>query len=241
MLMSAAELEDCIRRYNELLLRSDELEKDMPPRRKTDAVGKKAPETAKRTAKLVKKQAEVPAKKEPVDRTRRLLLRRCKTRGSQDEEDVEVKREEDVEVKPVQKKERKRRVSKVEQHKMVEPARLKFRTPAKVAVKKEVETKPSLLKLKVRTFEDHLIVNLTYSDLIKAVKEDEGKTVDFGMLLNLFPKNLEYEKNRFSIEDKSEFNTLLQRRHSFSDDIDKFFRLLSENPATSPSTEIPLV
>lgn len=227
-MLTKADFENDIKRYNELLLRSEELEVDIPPKRQTN-------KTRKPQRKQIK---EVRVEKQPVQtkgepkRTRIQPLRKSKVAVKLEEEEEEIH----LDIQPPRKRSRARTQPKVP---TVGPKRIKYYLKHK-PVKKE-ETESNYLRLKIRTFEDHISVTLSYSELVQTVKEDQGRTLDFGMQMKLFPKNLAYERKRFEFEPKSELDVLLDRRSSFNDDIDRFFRLLSEEKPQVTPPDVPLV
>lgn len=228
-MLTKAELENDIKRYNELLLRSEELEGDIPPRRETNKTKKPRRKQIKEPVKA--KTQPVKVKDEPK-RTRRQPLRRTKAALRLEDEEEGTH----LETEPPRKRPRARMDPKVP---TVGSKRIKYYLKHK-PVKKE-ETESNYLRLKIRSFEDHILVTLSYSELVQKVKEDEGRSLDFGMQMNLLPKNLAYERKRFEFEPKSEFDVLLDRRSSFNDDIDRFFRLLSENKPQTAPPDVPLV
>lgn len=248
MLKERSDLDDDLLRYKELLKRADELEKDIPQRRvgKRRATQTRPKSTKEQPPKRVKREKKV--KSEPQEpnlsladqpslRTRSRRTRSQTAQVKIEENEERIVREE-VEVK--KERQEKRRVQRHESPKLELPCppRPKFRG-APLSIKKE-HVPPTFLRLKVQNYEDHLLVSLSYSDLVRIVKEDGGKSVDFGMLLNLLPKNVAYEKKRFAYDHTSELDLLLDRRLSFSDDIDRFFRLLSGN-SDSKVASVPLV
>ncbi|GBL49662.1 hypothetical_protein [Candidozyma auris] len=207
MVLSEDSFERDLLRYNELLKRSEELEKDMPSRR-TVREKREPPQVKKRVAK-VKKPSKAPTRKNPTRKTR--------TQGE--------------------------KVSKKEPE---ESPRLKLPKPAymttpSVTAPLKKEMNRSWLRMKAKSFEDIVVVNSTYSDLIRSVTNAGDGTIDFGMRHGLVPKNLEYEKKRFEFDSASVFDSILNRRPSFSDDIDRFFRQLSANSFEQAPNEVPLV
>lgn len=229
-MLEKKELENDILRYNELLKRSEELEKDIPPRREPKRPAKPAKAQVKEV-KVKKEPAKVKVKTEPKG-TRRQPPRKSKVAVKMEEEEEEIARKPSI-------PQRKRPKPKAKEEMRNCPKRIKYFLSHRPVKKEEHEEKH--LRLKVRSFEDHISVTLSYSDLIQAVKEDEGKTLDFGMLMNLLPKNIAFEKKRFEFGSSSEFDSVLDRRHSFNDDIDRFFRQISDGGAFTASSDVPLV
>lgn len=207
MVLSEDSFERDLLRYNELLKRSEELEKDMPSRR-TVREKREPPQVKKRVAK-VKKPLKAPTRKNPT--------RKSRTQG----EKVPKKEPEEL-----------------PRLKLPKPA---YMTTPLVAAPLKKEVNRSWLRLKAKSFEDIVVVNLTYSDLIRSVTNAGDGTIDFGMRHGFVPKNLEYEKKRFEFDSASVFDSILSRRPSFSDDIDRFFRQLSANSFEQAPNEVPLV
>lgn len=229
-MLEIKELENDILRYNELLKRSEELEKDIPPRREPKRPAKPAKPQVKEV-KVKREPAKVGEKTEPKG-TRRQPPRKSKIA-------VKVEKEKEEIVRKPSMPQKKRPKPQAREEMKTCPKRIKYYLSHKPVKKEAPEEK--YLRLKVRSFEDHISVTLSYSDLIQAVKEDEGKTLDFGMLMNLLPKNIAFEKKRFEFGKSSEFDSVLDRRHSFHDDIDRFFRQICDGDAFTASSDVPLV
>lgn len=119
--------------------------------------------------------------------------------------------------------------------KSVEPKVTKKSLAANTALKKV----PSIIS-KATSFEHRVIVENSYTDLILIIRGQASNELDYAAMWNILPKNIDYEKKRFNIEtSKGPLLQLLPRRASvFSNDIDQFFRLLSDLTAEN---QVPLV
>lgn len=90
------------------------------------------------------------------------------------------------------------------------------------------------------SFEQKILRNHTYEGLIKCIRE-RVDDIDFGLLSRFLPKNLELEKQRFHIDYPADYGQLYSRGSVFSDDIDHFFKQLSDSIPRNETTYIPLV
>lgn len=93
------------------------------------------------------------------------------------------------------------------------------------------------LKKKAQSYEDHFLVNNSYEKMIETLKNAGTESIDFGMLWKLLPKNLEFENNRFSLEQNDKgLRSFIQSQkgHPFSADIDRFLQLLDDMASSEP-------
>lgn len=104
----------------------------------------------------------------------------------------------------------------------------------------------------IQNFDQKVVVENSYQDLIRAIKNGvKDSAIDFGMHWSFLPKNLDYEKQRFSFVDEEAVLELLKvwttstanNNTIFSDDIDLFFRALSDSygAAENAKRSVPLV
>lgn len=98
---------------------------------------------------------------------------------------------------------------------------------------------PKFTKLPT-TFHDKVSIDNLYESMIELIRNSSAE-IDFGMLLGFLPKNLEYEKRRFQVENQEAERLLWNmQRATFSNDIDTFFRQISGRPIEG-SSDVPLV
>lgn len=203
--------EDLIQ-YQELLKRSDELELDIPPR--NDVKLQKKGKVGKKRAKLRKLKKSQP---EPPKHHHNYSI--FKKREEKSAGKVAVKVEDEA------------------------PKR-KLRSSAKEVEVPVVLTKsnysiPKFTKSPT-TFHDKVSIDNLYESMIELIRNSSAD-IDFGMLLGFLPKNIEYEKRKFQVENQEAERLLWNmQRATFSNDIDTFFRQISGRPIEG-SSEVPLV
>lgn len=200
-------------RYQQLLLRDKELELDIPPRKKVRARG-----ALKRAPEIVKKEPFEP-KIESVRPEAPVTLRQTRSQTRNHHSSV----------------------PNVTQRVPVKPRFIYKSTPIMApALRYKYQNMPPLIKdaRQVRNFAHKVVVENSYKDLIRTIKNSaKDNVIDFGMHWSLLPKNFDLEKNRFSIVDEEAALALLKVWASstpnnntiFSDDIDLFFRTLSDS------------
>lgn len=217
------EIEEDIIRYQELLKHDKELENDIPPRKM-------------KSRRIVKREEEEFGAFDnaiPTNRRNRSTGDKCKeTRPNSNSNEKTIT---DL-IETVT-----REVFKINKPKY-KFAKVPFKKPS--PLKYLHQDLPPSINQEIKSFESKVLVENSYQDLIKMIKNDieneevDGKrynNIDFGMKLNLLEKNLSFEKDRFEIydnEEKSKVEKLLKphdvyrSRGLFSEDIDVFFKHL---------------
>ncbi|EEQ41808.1 hypothetical protein EJF18_80006 [Clavispora lusitaniae] len=164
-----------LKEYEEIIKRSTELEKDIPPRRKHNEPFKPG-----------RKRTPVKIKKEKKDK-----------------------------------------------HLLKKPAFKPIRKQS-IFPHAPIPDSASFVQKKVATFEQHVMIHNSYEKMIQMAKDlSASKKIDFGLSSRLLPKNLDKEKSRYTIENREGDKLLLEaekRGALFSNDIDMFFRKLSDSP-----------
>jgi len=219
--MKTATLHEDIQKYQQILTKSEELEKDIPPRSVFDCQ-KRARVTKRKLIKL--KNAPIPR---PQFGGPKVINTKVKKSV------VEAVKSEKVH----QKRSSIRTRSRSKLAELVLETSLKSQLEAKVQVKK-APIKP--LSAKAITFENKVMAGNLYSELVEKIR-DASNDIDFGMLWKLLPKNIDLEKEKFNVENK-EADKLLWKMltAAFSDDIDLFFRKISGWPLDNAQS-LPLV
>lgn len=89
-----------------------------------------------------------------------------------------------------------------------------------------------------QSFEQKVSADNTYESLIETIRK-RADDVDFGLLCNFLPKNLDMEKQKFNVDFEVDRSQLYPKGLSFSDDIDNFFKQISGS--LTKEEMIPLV
>lgn len=89
-----------------------------------------------------------------------------------------------------------------------------------------------------QSFEQLVSAENTYESLIETIRK-RADDIDFGLLCHFLPKNLDVEKQKFSVDFEVDRSQLYPKGFSFSDDIDNFFKQISGS--SSKEDLIPLV
>lgn len=188
------ELSSDILKYNEIVSRSKDLEKDIPPKRGNWA------EKPRRSARIVKK-------------SRRRQSPRQKA------------------------KEKKKPHRPAKDKKKLHRPAYSF---TRVSVKREEGSENALMRAKAKSFEQQVITQNSYTDLIRIIRNQSD--LDFSMMCKLLPKNLDYEKERFRCDNAgTEPLVSMMNASVFSNDIDQFFRQLSDVVVPFVENSVPLV
>lgn len=90
------------------------------------------------------------------------------------------------------------------------------------------------------SFDHSIMTTNTYESLIRTIRE-KAEDIDFGLLCKFLPKNLEAEKQRFHIDFEADQGHIYPRGRLFSDDIDYFFKQLSDSIPSNGTDTIPLI
>lgn len=207
------EVQEDIRRYQELLRRESELERDIPPRRTGRSLGrKKGPKGTKSVAKrstMVKKE------------------------------------EEELELTP----EKKPKSAFL----LVKP-QFKYSKPREATTKRpQYKHSGGILlvtdKKNIQSFSTKVLVENSYQDLIKMIRNNMGSkecggNLDIGMKWNLMAKNIDYETDRFLIDCNQEKEFIMKETEpvfSYGDVIDSFFQTIKEDLQEYHPRNVPLV
>lgn len=222
--MKTSSLHEDIEKFQEILAKSAELEKDIPPRSIFDC----------------QKRARVAKRK--LTRLKNVSIPRPQYGGPKM---IEEKTKQTVEGTKKSDNEMKRRVgARTRSRSHMER---KTRSPSSLKVPSTAKKLPSVpllstapLSEKAVTFKEKVVTQNLYSALIEKIR-DASDDIDYGMLWRLLPKNIEVEKNRFNVENE-EGDKLLWKMQTaaFSDDIDIFFRQISGRPLDTAQS-LPLV
>lgn len=208
--MKTSSLNEDIEKFQEILAKSAELEKDIPPRSIFDC----------------QKRARVAKRK--LTRLKNVSIPRPQYGGPKM---MEEKAKQTVDDKKRSGNEIKRRMgarTRSRSHmekKTGSPSSLKGIATAKKLPSPLLSTAP--LSEKAVTFQEKVVTQNLYSTLMEKIR-DASDDIDFGMLWRLLPKNIEVERSRFKVENE-EGDKLLWKMQTaaFSDDIDLFFRQIS--------------
>lgn len=231
--MKTSSFQEDLHKFQEILTRSAELEKDIPPRSVYDC--QKRARVAKRKLKL--KNGKIPRpqyggpriKEETVKQT----VKEKKNNGKKATKrfSCEVNRRSGVRTRSKSKKGEK--VVESETQKKIESE-----SDVRLKVAKQFPLKS--LRERAVHFEDKVVTQNLYSALVEKIR-DASDDIDFGMLWRLLPKNIAVERASFNVENK-EADKLLwtTQAAAFSDDIDLFFRQISGWPLENTQS-LPLV
>lgn len=229
--MKTSSFQEDLHKFQEILTRSAELEKDIPPRSVYDC--QKRARGAKRKLKL--KNGKIPRPKYGGPRikgeTVKQTVKEKKNHGKKVTKRSSSELNRGTGVRTRSKSKKGEKVDDSETHKKIE-------SDLRLKMAKQFPSKS--LRERAVTFEDKVVTQNLYSALVEKIR-DASDDIDFGMLWRLVPKNIAVERASFSVENK-EADKLLwtTQAAAFSDDIDLFFRQISGWPLEN-SQSLPLV
>lgn len=221
---TSLELLQDIANYEKLLER-DDLESDIPPKRirGNNKVKKKPVKTASKTNK-------VPPSARKVEMQHSIKLHRPTFSGKPQTAPIETPK-----VSSPRRRTRSAKKKKQPEPKTTRVSKFEFpQNREKSALWQSVVKRGK----EGQSFKHMITTENTYERLIETIR-NKSDDIDFGLLCNLLPKNIEYEKRRFHVNFDVDHSDLYPRGLVFSDDIDQFFKQLSD--AVPKDENIPLI
>lgn len=214
-----------ILKYNELIYRDQDVELDIPPRRM-------------KSRSKARKEEHTPDNKKSLRRSRHQNRRRAHENNKIKDEQTKKAKLSNERLKQTQERFQTLKPNYFRPY-SIKP--IQFERTKKISM----SVPPSLCNTKANNFEDQVLLNNSYQDLMKMVKtdmsckksneneEETPESIDISLRWKLFYKNINNERKRFDLTNwnlnENNLPTSYNGNLHCSEDIDLFFQKLSYN------------